>query len=58
MNDSFSDNMQEAKGRMKEAAGAATDDNEMRHEGKADQAKAKVKEKIDDVTDAVKDKLD
>jgi uncharacterized protein YjbJ (UPF0337 family) len=57
MND-FSDKAQEAKGRLKEAAGAATDDNEMRHEGKADQTKAKVKGKIDDVTDAVKDKLD
>jgi uncharacterized protein YjbJ (UPF0337 family) len=43
------------KGRAKEAAGAATDDDEMKNEGKADQAGAKVKEKANDAVDKVKD---
>jgi len=48
-------NMDEAKGRVKEAAGDLTDDDEMKHEGKADQAKGKVKGAVDKVGDAVKD---
>jgi uncharacterized protein YjbJ (UPF0337 family) len=47
----------EAKGRMKEAAGDLTDDDRLKREGKVDQAGAKVKEKSDDAVDAVKDKL-
>ncbi len=52
------------KGRVKEAAGVITGDEDLEREGKADQAGAKVKEtaekvekKIDDAVDAVKEKL-
>ena len=54
----------EAKGRAKEAAGSLTDDDDLKKEGKADQAAASVKEKADqakdkadDAVDSVKDKL-
>lgn len=54
----------EAKGRMKEAAGDVADDDEMRREGRADQAGADVKDKIEsakdkasDLVDKVKDKM-
>ena len=54
----------EAKGRVKEAAGALTDDTSLKTEGKADQVGAKVKEVIDNVKeraehaiDAVREKL-
>jgi len=54
----------DVKGRVKEAAGVITGDEDLEREGKADQAGAKVKEtaekvekKIDDVVDAVKEKL-
>ncbi|MFT4049565.1 MAG: CsbD family protein [Solirubrobacterales bacterium] len=47
----------ELKGRAKEAAGDLTDDKELQHEGKADQAAGKVKEKIDDAVDKVKDAM-
>jgi uncharacterized protein YjbJ (UPF0337 family) len=48
----------EAKGRIKEAAGDLTDDDDLKREGKADQMAGKVKDKVDDVADAVKDKFD
>jgi uncharacterized protein YjbJ (UPF0337 family) len=54
----------EAKGRAKEAAGALTDDESLKTEGKADQIGAKVKDVLDNVKeraehaiDAVKEKL-
>ena len=53
----FDSKMDDAKGRAKEAAGAAADDKDLKNEGKADQAKSKVKEKVDDVADSIKDKL-
>ncbi len=54
MNDHKKD---EAVGRAKEAAGALTDDDELKNEGKADQAGASVKEKVGKAVDSVKDKL-
>jgi uncharacterized protein YjbJ (UPF0337 family) len=48
----------EAKGRLKEAAGDLTDDDDLKREGKADRMAGKVKDKVDDVADAVKDKFD
>jgi uncharacterized protein YjbJ (UPF0337 family) len=48
-------NMDDAKGRVKEAAGDVTDDDSLKNEGKADQAKGKVKDAVDRVGDAVKD---
>lgn len=49
---------EELKGRAKEAAGALTDDNELKREGQTDQASAKVKEGIDDVADKIRDGVD
>jgi len=48
-------NVDDAKGRVKEAAGDVTDDDSLKNEGKADQAKGKVKDAVDRVGDAVKD---
>ncbi len=44
----------DAKGRVKEAAGSLTDDDELKDEGKADQAGAEVKDKVGDAVDKVK----
>jgi len=44
-----------AKGRLKEAAGALTDDDELRREGKLDQASGKVKETAEKLIDKVRD---
>src|SRR5689334_10168497 len=49
----MSSNTDDLKGRVKEAAGAVTDDNDLRKEGKRDQAGAKVKEFAEDAKDAV-----
>ncbi len=46
----------QAKGRVKEAVGALTDDKKLKAEGKADQAVGKVKQAIEKAVDAVKDK--
>ena len=48
-------NADEAKGRMKEAAGDLTDNDDLKREGKIDQAEGTVKDKIDDVADKAKD---
>jgi uncharacterized protein YjbJ (UPF0337 family) len=47
----------EAKGRVKEAAGSLTDDQELKNEGKADQVASSVKEKVEHAVDAVKEKF-
>ena len=46
------------KGRAKEAAGALTDDERMRREGKLDQAAGKVKEKAGKAVDTVREAVD
>ncbi len=46
--------MDEAKGRIKEAAGDLTDNDELRNEGKIDQGKGKIKGFIDDIADKLK----
>ena len=51
-------NMDEAKGRMKEAAGDLTDDDDLKREGKTDQMGATVKEKAGEVVDKAKDIVD
>jgi uncharacterized protein YjbJ (UPF0337 family) len=43
----------EGKGRMKEAAGSLTGDQSLKNEGKADQAKAKLKDAVDKVVDVL-----
>ena len=47
----------EAKGRIKEAAGDLTDDEDLKREGKVDRAVGHAKEKADEVGDKVKDAL-
>ena len=61
----MSSNTDDAKGRLKEAAGALTDDDGLRREGKADQlggnvknAAEKMKDKVDDAVDGVKERAD
>jgi uncharacterized protein YjbJ (UPF0337 family) len=53
-----------AKGKVKEAAGDLTDDNDLQREGKVDQASGNVKDKLgnlkdtaEDAVEKVKDKL-
>lgn len=48
----------EAKGRIKEAAGALSGDDELKREGKTDQAVASVKDATDKVADTVKGAVD
>ena len=45
----------EAKGRVKEAAGDLTDDKDLKNEGKVDRATGSVKDAVGDVSDKVKD---
>jgi uncharacterized protein YjbJ (UPF0337 family) len=51
------ENTDEAKGRIKEAAGDLTDDKDLQREGKIDQASGKAKEAIDKAGDKAKDAL-
>jgi uncharacterized protein YjbJ (UPF0337 family) len=44
-----------AKGRLKEAAGALTDDDKLRQEGKLDQATGKMKDAAEKVVNKVRD---
>ena len=46
---------EDLKGRAKEAGGDLTGDEDLKREGKVDQASASVKDKADDAVDAVKD---
>ena len=50
--------MDQAKGRAKEAAGALTDDDDLKAEGKADKAGGKLKNAVDTVKDKVDDTID
>jgi uncharacterized protein YjbJ (UPF0337 family) len=62
------DRIDEAKGRLKEAAGDLTDDEGLKREGKVDRAAGSIKEKfrggfdkakdaVDDIADKAKDKV-
>ena len=58
LDDKIQNEATEAKGKVKEAAGSATDDESLEAEGKADQGEAKVKkagEHVKDAADNVKD---
>jgi uncharacterized protein YjbJ (UPF0337 family) len=46
-----------AKGRVKQAAGDLTGDDDLKREGKVDEASGNVKEKVGDAADKVKDAL-
>jgi uncharacterized protein YjbJ (UPF0337 family) len=51
------ENIDEVKGRTKEAAGDLADDQELKNEGKVDKAVSDVKDKIDDVADKIKERV-
>jgi uncharacterized protein YjbJ (UPF0337 family) len=47
----------EAKGRIKEAAGSLTDDDSLKNEGKVDKASGNVKDAVGGAADKVKDAI-
>jgi uncharacterized protein YjbJ (UPF0337 family) len=51
-------NMDDMKGRVKEAAGDLTDNDDLEREGKADQAEGKVKDFVDSARDKIGDVVD
>lgn len=51
----MANNMDDMKGRVKEATGDLTNDDELKREGKVDQAAGAVKDKVGDAADKVKD---
>ncbi|MCW2927818.1 MAG: CsbD family protein, partial [Thermoleophilia bacterium] len=55
---SMGEQLDKAKGRTKEAAGALSGDGDLKREGQVDQAKGGIKGAVDDAGDAVKDALD
>ena len=48
----------QAKGRIKQAAGDLTDNDDLQREGEADETAGKVKEKIGDVKDELDEAVD
>jgi uncharacterized protein YjbJ (UPF0337 family) len=50
-------NKDDAKGRVKEAAGSLTGDDDLKREGKVDKATGKAKDGVEKVADKVKDAL-
>ncbi|RSN17294.1 CsbD family protein [Amycolatopsis roodepoortensis] len=54
MNDKAENKIDELKGKAKEAAGNATDNEQWQAEGKAEQGKANVKQAGEKIKDAVK----
>ena len=54
----MSGKMDETKGRVKEAAGDLTDDDDLKAEGKADRASGKAKQFVDKAEDKVDDAID
>jgi uncharacterized protein YjbJ (UPF0337 family) len=51
-------NVDEGKGRLKEAAGSLTDNRDLKNEGRGDRAKASLKDKVDKVAEVAKSALD
>jgi uncharacterized protein YjbJ (UPF0337 family) len=58
LDDKAENKAKDLKGRAKEAVGAATDDEDLKHEGRGDQAKSSVKQAGEHVKDAAKDAKD
>jgi uncharacterized protein YjbJ (UPF0337 family) len=50
--DKASNSFKDTKGRVKETAGAATDNQDLKNEGKADQVEASVKDGVEHLKDA------
>ncbi len=57
-NKDLPDNLDEAKGRAKQAVGQLTGDEELEREGETDEAAGKVKEVVDGAADAVRGAID
>jgi uncharacterized protein YjbJ (UPF0337 family) len=55
MDDKLGNTAEDAKGKVKEAAGKATDDERLEAEGRGDQASADIKQAGEKVKDAFKD---
>jgi uncharacterized protein YjbJ (UPF0337 family) len=55
LDDKISNAAEEAKGKAKQAAGDATDDEQMQAEGQVDESKANLKQAGEKVKDAFKD---
>jgi len=49
------ENFDDAKGRVKEAAGALTGDDDLKREGKVDRASGSMKDKLDRAMDKIRD---
>lgn len=49
--------LDDTKGRIKEAIGDLTDDRDLQREGKVDRAAGKAKQNVDEMIDKAKDKL-
>jgi uncharacterized protein YjbJ (UPF0337 family) len=49
---------EQAKGRVKQAVGDLTDDDDLRREGKVDHASGSAKEKVGDLKDKAEDAID
>lgn len=56
--DKIENKMQDLTGRGKEAAGSLAGDDSLKAEGEADQTKAGIKDKVENVKDKVTDKID
>lgn len=52
------ENLDKAKGRVKQAAGDLTDDDRLKNEGKADEMAGKVKGAVDTLRDKAEDAID
>jgi uncharacterized protein YjbJ (UPF0337 family) len=52
------ENLDKAKGRVKQAAGDLTDDDRLKNEGKADEMAGKVKGAVDSLRDKAEDAID
>ena len=57
LDDKISNKAEDLKGRAKEATGAATDNDDLKREGQADQGKAGLKDKLETVKDKIQDKI-
>jgi len=52
------ENIDQAKGRVKQAAGDLTDNDDLKREGKGDEMLGKAKGKLDDLRDKAEDAMD
>jgi uncharacterized protein YjbJ (UPF0337 family) len=53
----MAENIDEAKGRTKQAAGDLTDDEKLKREGKIDRAVSSVKDVVDDAAEKLKENV-